>query len=477
MRGSLRAGEHWHWSGSAVSSTVIVDAAAYYAAFYRAASLARRHIVITGWQFDTSVKLLRGEAARDARYPVELLPFLNALCAERPALRVFVLAWDYSLVYSLEREWLQGLKFAFQSSPAIRFEFDTHPSFGGSHHQKLAVIDGVTAFAGGLDICEERWDDRRHAQAHPLRVNPAGAICRPNHEVQASVQGEAAAALLQLFRERWLTALGEELELEPDATSPAATLELTSVDPDAILPLSADTVAIARTLPAGAAPPVREVNAVINTALSAAERLIYIETQYFTSRTVTSTLLERLRDAERPRLQLLILMPRGADNGKEKFALGDLQAAMLSDLATAAEQHGHELKFLCSAVAGDDCEAATFIHSKVLIVDDELLCVGSANMTERSMTLDSELCLLWQADAGSRLSADIQGVRASLLGEHAGRPPHEFLEIDGLMTRISKAIEDGSSRLRETHFDPVSVSPLKQAIFDPSGPGAAPSIT
>lgn len=477
MRDILRAGEHWHWSGPAVRSTVIVDAAAYYEAFYRAACLAQRHIVITGWQFDTSVKLLRGEAARGARYPVELLPFLNALCAERPSLQVFLLAWDYSLVYSLEREWLQGLKFAFQSSPAIRFEFDAHPSFGGSHHQKLAVIDGVTAFAGGLDICEERWDDRTHTQAQPLRINAAGVIVRPNHEVQASVQGQAAAALLQQFRERWLTALGEKLELEPDPKSPAATLDLTSVDPGAILPLAAETVAIARTLPAGAAPPVREVSAAINAALSAAERLVYIETQYFTSRTITSTLLERLRDAERPRLQLLILMPRGADNGKEKFALGDLQAAMLSDLATAAEQHGHELKFLCSAVAGDDCEAATFIHSKVLIVDDELLCVGSANMTERSMTLDSELCLFWQADAGSRLSQDIQRVRASLLGEHAGEPLDDFLEIEGLVARISKTIADGSSRLREAHFEPVSVSPLKQAIFDPSGPDQAPSLT
>jgi phospholipase D1/2 len=113
----------------------------------------------------------------------------------------------------------------------------------------------------------------------------------------------------------------------------------------------------------------------------------------------------------------------------------------------------------------------------VLIVDDELLCVGSANMTERSMSLDSELCLIWQADAGSRLSADIQRVRASLLGEHAGQPLDEFLEIDGLTARISRAVEDGRSRLREAHFDPVSVNPLKEAIFDPSGPGAGPAIT
>ena len=74
MRGGLSTGEHFHWSGPVASSHVIVDAAAYYAAFYRAASLAQGHIVITGWQFDTHVELLRGAAAQGAPYPVELLP-------------------------------------------------------------------------------------------------------------------------------------------------------------------------------------------------------------------------------------------------------------------------------------------------------------------------------------------------------------------------------------------------------------------
>jgi phosphatidylserine/phosphatidylglycerophosphate/cardiolipin synthase-like enzyme len=466
---------HYHWLGPVERSVVIVDACAYYAAFYEAALLARRHIVLAGWQFDSSVQLLRGPRAREASYPVQFLPFLNALCAERPDLRVYVLAWDYSLVYSLEREWLQGLRFAFQSSGAIRFEFDNHPSFGGSHHQKLAVIDGALAFTGGLDICEERWDDRQHAASHELRVNTAGEPCRPNHEVQSAVQGQAAGVLLGLFQDRWHSALGERLALEVDTESHAASLELTRSDPSAILPLRAERVAIARTKPAGTTPAVQEVCAVLRDALTAAERLIYVETQYFTSRTITGTLLERLRDPNKPRLQVLILMPRGADTGKEKFALGDLQSAMLADLEAAAEQHGHELSFLCSAVAGENCEQATFIHSKVLIVDDELLCVGSANMTERSMSLDSELCLFWHAEPGSELSQDIRDVRASLLAEHSGQPLETITELDGLTARVRAAIESGQSRLRSCHFDPVSVNLLKQAMFDPPGPEAPAS--
>jgi phosphatidylserine/phosphatidylglycerophosphate/cardiolipin synthase-like enzyme len=415
------------------------------------------------------VKLLRGQAAREARYPVELLPFLDALCAERPGLGVYVLAWDYSLIYSLEREWLQGLKFMFQTSRAIRFEFDTHPSFGGSHHQKLAVIDGATAFVGGLDICEERWDDRRHLAEHALRVNASGTACRPNHEVQSAVQGPAAAALLQLFCDRWRSALGEDLRLKAEPHAAVGGLGLPGVDPSAIFPLAAQRVAVARTLPSAGAAPIQEVRATTLAAITAAEQLIYIETQYFTSRSVTAALLERLKDPSKPRLQVLILMPRGADNSKEKFALGDLQAAMLSDLEATAGAHGHALLFLCSAVAGENCEAATFIHSKVLIVDDQLLCVGSANMTERSMSLDSELCLFWQGEPGSQLSRDIQRLRASLLAEHSGQPDDEFVDVTGLAQRVAHAIESGDSRLRACHFDPVSVNLLKQAMFDPSG--------
>lgn len=466
---SILSSQNLYWHGPAPHSAVIVDACAYYAAFYRAASLAQRHIVLAGWQFDSSVRLLRGRAARDARYPVEFLPFLDALCTERPELRVYVLAWDYSLIYSLEREWLQGLRFMFQRSGAIRFEFDAHPSFGGSHHQKLAVIDGVTAFAGGLDICEERWDDRNHVADHAWRVNASGSPCRPNHEVQAAVQGEPAAALLQLFCERWRTALGEDLGLSPQPHSSVASLVLPSVEPSAILPLAAEHVAIARTSPSASAPPLQEVKATTLAALRAAERLVYIETQYFTSRSVTAALVERLKDPEKPRLQLVVLMPRGADNSKEKFALGDLQAAMLSDLEAAAEACGHDLLFLCSAVAGEACDGATFIHSKVLIVDDELLCVGSANMTERSMSLDSELCLFWQGAPGSQLARDICNVRASLLAEHSGQPSEDFLEISGLVQRVARGIESSSTRLRACHFEPVSVSLFKQAMFDPSG--------
>src|SRR5688500_18375882 len=66
---------------------LLVDAAAYYRAFYEAALGARRYILMSGWQFDSTVDLLRAEntaIAEAASAPIALLPFLNYLCETRP---------------------------------------------------------------------------------------------------------------------------------------------------------------------------------------------------------------------------------------------------------------------------------------------------------------------------------------------------------------------------------------------------------
>jgi phospholipase D1/2 len=42
-----------------------------------------------------------------------------------------------------------------------------------AHHEKLCLVDGVTAFMGGLDLCYGRWDTHSHpiADAHPGDLN------------------------------------------------------------------------------------------------------------------------------------------------------------------------------------------------------------------------------------------------------------------------------------------------------------------
>jgi phospholipase D1/2 len=464
----LAEGRNCYARPSVKESRAIVDARAYYRAFYRAACRARRSIVIAGWQFDTGVELLRGEDAVGAHYPVTFLALLDTLCRERPELRVHILAWDYSLVYVLEREWLQRLKVAFQASEAIRFEFARHPAFNGSHHQKFAVFDGALAFAGGLDLCDERWDDCDHRSQNPFRVNGAGECCRPNHEVQAAVTGEAALMLARLFRDRWRQAVGEDLAVEAPGLEDAPAYELEALLSDNTYRLRSGTVALSRTS-FEEPEPITESRELYLDAIAAAERLIYVETQYFTSRSVAAAFVERFSDRSRSLLQVIVMLPRGADNSKERFALGPAQSSALEQIEAAARAGRHELRLLCSTPEGDS-SVATFIHSKVLIVDDTFLTIGSANFTERSMGLDSELGLAWEAEGDLELTSDIRDFRAALLAEHAGRSPAEFLEIKGLVERIDALSLGPTRRLEPFPFERLSASPLRNQIFDPGDP-------
>lgn len=465
---------------------VLIDAEHYYSAFCQAALRARRHIYISGWQFDTQARLLRPDPAAPPPHPIELLPFLNHLCEVNPALEIYITAWDYSVVYALEREWLQKLKFDFQSHSRVHFEFLNHPNPGGCHHQKLAIIDGRVAFVGGLDLCDSRWDTRRHRKNDPARIDTHGKPYKPFHDIQVGLEGPVVQALEQAFLDGWGMAGG--LSLEParqagpgsnGASAPARSPE----EPESLLgeigvPLGGRRVAVSRTEWTDGAQVIGEIQALFERAILAAERLIYIETQYFTSKALAEALYYRLADPARSKLQVVLVMPDGADSPKEDFVLGNRQRAVRRFVADVARHFGHEFRLLMSSEATDDepCPA-TFIHSKLMIVDDEFLTIGSANFTNRSLRIDREVNVAWQAlleqgEGAAHLTESIRALRASLLAEHAGVEDEElFRDIDGLIGRIDGACGTGGCKLRcQAVPAPEDDDPLLIAIFDPSGP-------
>ena len=69
----------------------------------------------------------------------------------------------------------------------------------------------------------------------------------------------------------------------------------------------------------------------------AAEQLIYIETQYFSSRAIANALLARMRQSERPRLQIVVILNDKPEAIKEEIAVGLRQAKLLTELAGAAQ--------------------------------------------------------------------------------------------------------------------------------------------
>lgn len=461
---------------------LLVDARDYYTAFYDRALRARRFILLAGWQFDRDVDLLRGNdvaLAEAANGQVQLLKFLNQRCEENPQLQVLILAWDFHIVFALEREWMQKIYFHWGTNERMKFLFDERHAEGGCHHQKFAVIDGQYAFLGGIDLCQSRWDDRRHLAENPQRAH-AGKPQKPYHDVQAYFTGpEINGALMNLFADRWTRAGGERCELpEPGPASEPQWM------PRGALPLPAPQVALSRTDPRpGESSSALEVCELLSDAVAAAERFIYVENQYFSSRQMFDAFEARLRAPNRPKLQIVMVLNQDAEALKEEVAVGFKQSENIERLRRTAAETGHALGVFYALAEGTvrDEEGkpqpvSTYIHSKLMIVDDRFFTMGSANLTNRSMGVDTELNASWEISSAEdpRLERAIRRVRVSLLAEHTGRAEHlralatagdlvAHLERHGGRLRLVPPMTDDERALFEV-VDPQALP------FDPERP-------
>ena len=446
MKRILRRGRNCWRIARTRESGLLVDGRSYYRALHDTARQARRYVLLAGWQFDSETQLLRGA---DAGGPVWLLPLLNELCERNPQLRVYILAWDFSVLYSLKREFLQSLRFAWKSHERILFRFDNSQPLGASHHQKFAVVDGRVAFVGGMDICQGTWDDRDHRVDNPSRVHPDGAAYPARHDVQACVTGRAAWRLARLFAWRWRRSGGGRLWLQPPVRGPSG------VDTD--LPLAGHPVAISRTVGETLVPrqkPVMEVRQLFLDAIAATDSLLYIENQYFAAHAVYAALIERMRAADRSKLQIVIILPRQPEALIEGIGLGSTQARYLRSLTDVAGKTGHALGIYNTRARGDNPgDKRTFIHSKLLIADDRFLTVGSANFSNRSMGFDSELNLAWEARPPRyrALADSIRAARVDLLAEHCGLTTADdrqrLTELKGLVAFLDTLADNPAYRL------------------------------
>jgi len=436
-------------------SGLLVDARDYYRAFYRTAGAARNYILLAGWQFDSTARLLRGADAEQVDSPIDFLAYLEYLCRNKPQLKIYILAWNYTMLYLSDREWFLEWKFRRAGRGRIHFLYDKFHAIGSCHHQKIAIIDGRVGFAGGIDFSEGRWDDANHCHDNPDRVDSKGNPYEPRHDLQAWFSGHAVRELVNQFLERWAVVAGEKpilppppddirYEIGPYLAIPASFIAFSRTAARTILPIQES---------------VEEIRSLYRDAITAAASLIYIENQYFSSQAVYQALVDRMRTAALPKLQIVIVLPRKMHAYFEEMSLGLTQMKMTRSLRRVAEETGHALGIYWTvANSAEGTEEQTYIHSKLLLVDDRFLSVGSANTTNRSMGLDSELNTSWEADPGKKddLFKAIRRVRVTLLAEHAGlrraaacRP---LYRPGGLTCSLDRLTESGRYRLRR--YDP-----------------------
>ncbi|GGB35975.1 phospholipase D/transphosphatidylase [Sphingomonas metalli] len=438
--------------------TVIVDADDYFRTARQAMLQARKRILLIGWDFDARIILDHRVAPRE---PVGR--FIYDLVRRNPELEVFLLRWDLGALKTLGRGTTIFTVLKWMAHPRIHTLLDGHHPTGASHHQKIVIIDDCLAFCGGIDMTGDRWDTREHLDDQPLRRRPLGQHYKPWHDAISAVSGPIAVALAELFRERWRAAGGSHRHLPPP--EPLGTcwpdglaVDFTDID-----------VGIARTLPdmpdqSG----VHESEALFLRQIAGARHSLYIESQYFASRRIAEAIARRLDEPDGP--EVVVINPVAAQGWLEPLAMDTARARLVTALRRR-DRHGR-LRLYHPFTAGG---VPIYCHAKILIADGRVLRLGSSNVNNRSMRLDSECDLVIEAEDQAR-AACVTAIRDGLIAEHLGVERAVVAEAIGRTGSLIGAIESlrgGGKTLRP--YEVPDLSSVEEwladnEVLDPEGP-------
>lgn len=442
---------------------VIVDAADYFSTIRQAMLRAREQILLIGWDFDTRIRLDE-PTRRKGDPPVRLGRFLLWLAENRPDLKIYILKWDIGALKLLGRgtSMIDAARWALNER--ITFKLDhSHPA-GCSHHQKIVVIDDALAVCGGIDMTADRWDTSEHLDDDPRRKRPSGRLYGPWHDTTMVVDGPLARRLGELGRDRWEWANGDR------PPRPAATAEIW---PEALEPMFRDVdIAISRTRAAyDDRSGVNEIETLFIDQIAAARRFIYAENQYFASRRIAEAIAARMAAPDPP--EIVLVGPLRADGWLEQVAMDATRVRLVR--AIGEKDRGNRFRVYNPMTAGGQ---PIYVHAKLTIVDDMILRVGSANMNNRSLGLDSECDLVLDCRLRQNATAcdAIAALRRRLLAEHLGVTPDQVsaeLERTGSMIATIDALKHDGRTLKMldvTHPDAAGTFIADNELLDPETP-------
>jgi phosphatidylserine/phosphatidylglycerophosphate/cardiolipin synthase-like enzyme len=463
------AGDAVAWRrASATQATLVVDAADYFAAARLGMLQAKRRIMLIGWDFDARIQL----AGADERLPGEprtLGEFVLWLVERNPQLEVFLLRWNIGALRTLVRGTTLFTLMRWMAHRRIHTRLDAASMPGAAHHHKIIVIDDRLAFCGGIDMTSNRWDTPDHLDDDPRRTMPNGTPYGPWHDSSMALQGPAAAALGALARGRWREAGGHAIgPVAADGPAPW---------PETLAPHFRDvSVSISRSCPATACDgAIVEVEEAFLAAIGSARRTIFAESQYFASRRIAEAMAERLAEPDGP--EIVLVLPVRSNGWLEPIAM-DTARARLVEHMRHADRHGRLRLYHPVTAAGQPI----YVHAKVLIVDDRLLHVGSSNMNNRSLRLDTECDVTIDAAApgneaaAGAIAGSVAALRDRLLGEHLGVAPstvRERVEAEGSLIAAVEALR-GAGRSLQPYALPVlnevETWLADNELLDPEGP-------
>jgi len=227
----------------------------------------------------------------------------------------------------------------------------TLPFFGSSlnyrNHRKVLIIDGKTGFLGGINIGDEY-----------LGKNERFGFWRDTH---LKIVGEAIYVLQVIFLRDWYFVSQEEVEgkefFPKQGYSGNTTLQITSSGPDVYF---------------------QSIHHGIFTAISSANKCVYITSPYLVP---DESLLLAIKTAALRGVDVRILMPEKPDHMTVFWA-----------------SKSHYMELLETGVRIYQYTKG-FIHSKTIVVDDEVTTIGTANIDIRSFQLNFEVnAFIYNAD-------------------------------------------------------------------------------
>ncbi|CAA7024374.1 unnamed protein product [Microthlaspi erraticum] len=531
------------------------------------AILEAHHMVyVVGWSVFHKVKLVRD--------PSRTLPNGGDLSLgdllkykSQEGVRVLLLVWDDKTSHS-------------------KFFLNTVVGTVFTHHQKCVIVDSqasgnnrkISAFIGGLDLCDGRYDTPEHRLFKGLDTvfkddyhNPTfsegtKAPRQPWHDLHCKVEGPAAYDILLNFEQRWKKAtkwseIGHKfkkvtrwhddslikLERISWILSPSAAI----LPNDSSLWVSTDEdkeswhVQVFRSIDSGslkgfpkdvykvhAENLVCAKNLVIEKsiqeayiqAIRSAQHFIYIENQYFIGSSfawpnykeagadnlvpieIALKIASKVRARERFAVYIVIPMwpegvPSSAPVQEILYWQGQTMQMMYEIISREIKYMNLEnvypqdyLNFYClgnreelpsdQTCVSNNSETVSesqkwqrfmiYVHAKGMIVDDEYVLLGSANINQRSMagSRDTEIAMgayqkqqTWN-HRNKHPRGQVYGYRMSLWAEHMGKVDETFKEPESLecVKKVNMISEDNWKKYTAHNFSPLQGHILKYPL-------------
>lgn len=228
------------------------------------------------------------------------------------------------------------------------------------NHRKLLIVDGQTGFTGGINI----------SQRHMLQSDKSNRV----EDLHFQVAGPVVAEMQQAFVEDWLLATGE-------------TLSGTEYFP----PHGMVGPALARGIIGGPDEDFEKIHWMLLAAFAAAQKTVRVATPYFAP---TPALIAGMSMAALRGVEISLILPSKIDKAYMRWVADAYLEQFLEHGVRVFRRH------------------PPFVHSKLLIVDERWIWLGSANFDPRSFRLNFEFNIeAYDVALASRLAGWMDGIR------------------------------------------------------------------